>query len=64
VTLTCTNSAFNTTGAATRMVTVTVPPPPPSSGGGGGALGLDLLAALSTLTMAEALRRRRMHDRR
>ena len=63
VTLTCTNSAFNTTGAATRMVTVTVPPPPPSSGGGG-ALGLDLLAALSTLTMAEALRRRRMHDRR
>ena len=63
VTLTCTNTAFNTTGAATRTVTVTTPPPPPPSGGGGGALGLDLLAALSALAAAEMLRRGRMHAR-
>ena len=59
VTLTCTNTAFNSSAAATRMVTVTAPPPPPSSGGGGGALGLDLLATLGALAMAQALRRRR-----
>ena len=64
-TLTCTNTAFNTSAAATRTVTVTTPPPPSSSGGGGGgAISLDLLAALGALAMAEALRRRRMPDRR
>ena len=65
VTLTCTNTAFNTSASATRTVTVTTPPPPSSGGGGGGgAIGVDLLAALGALAMAEALRRRRMPVRR
>lgn len=61
--LTCTNTAFNTTGSAvTRTVSVTAPSSG-GGGGGGGGLGLFGLGALALLAAQAATRRARATTR-